>query len=133
MNKNREIAWPFRIGAHGGIAYVDDPHRATFQHLVQLILTRPGERVMLPDFGTTATNMQFENLDEVFGVQLVERLTAAIARWEPGIKIHQVFPMKREMGEGIFAVQIKYSVPPRDEVLSTLVEVGGGVRGEADG
>jgi phage baseplate assembly protein W len=133
LRPSREIAFPFRIGPDGGIAYVEDPYRTALQHLVQLILTRPGERIMLPGFGTEAANLLFDNINEVTGVELAMRVTAAIALWEPAIKIHDIRPSLRAMGEGALTLTIQFSVPPREEILSTVVEVGGAVRGEIGG
>lgn len=101
------------------------------QHLVQLILTRPGERVMLPQFGTEALNMLFGSVDAITGVQLATSLRQAIDLWEPGIKVHDLRPLYEE--PNTLAVSVKFSVPPSEEVLSTVVEVGGSVRGEIGG
>ena len=58
--------------------------------LLQLLLTEPGERVMLPAFGTGLRRMIFEQKDSTSADQLRTLILDAIELWEPRIVVHEV-------------------------------------------
>jgi phage baseplate assembly protein W len=58
--------------------------------LLQLLLTNPGERVMLPEFGTPLRKLMFEPNDPILEVETRNVIVKAIARWEPRIEIQNV-------------------------------------------
>lgn len=130
---SREIAFPFHIGPHGGVAYVDDPYRTYFQHIVCTVLTQPGERVMQPEFGTPTMEYLYENIDEASASEVSIRVEQALARWESAIVIHEVTPSFEAIREGSLLLTISFSVPPRREVLSTVVDVAEAVSGGTSG
>jgi phage baseplate assembly protein W len=65
--------------------------------LLQLILTNPGERVMLPEYGVPLRSMIFEPNDVELERNLKKIILDAIERWEPriqvsGIEVYGNFP-----------------------------------------
>lgn len=130
---SKEIAFPFHIGPHGGVAFVDDPYRIYFQHIVATVLTQPGERVMLPEYGTPTMGFLYENIEGGNAAEISLRIQQALGRWEPAVVIHEVTPSFNERQEGALVLTIEFSVPPRQEVLSTVVDVAGALNGESSG
>lgn len=58
--------------------------------LLQLILTNPGERVMLPDFGIPLRSFIFEPNDSILQQNVKNAIAAGIAKWEPRIIIQDI-------------------------------------------
>lgn len=58
--------------------------------LLQLLLTEPGERVMLPDFGTSLKKFIFEMNDTSVLEQVREEIANAIGTWEPRIAVQDI-------------------------------------------
>jgi phage baseplate assembly protein W len=58
--------------------------------LLVLLLTNPGERVMLPDFGTPLRSLLFEPNDPTIEIQAREMIIQSIAQWEPRITIKNI-------------------------------------------
>jgi uncharacterized protein len=58
--------------------------------LLQLLLTEPGERVMLPDFGTRLKKFIFEMNDSSTLEQVREEIANAIGTWEPRIAVQAI-------------------------------------------
>ncbi len=58
--------------------------------LLVLLLTEPGERVMLPDFGTPLRKFIFEPNDSVVNEQVKEAIANSISLWEPRIAIQDI-------------------------------------------
>lgn len=55
--------------------------------LLSLLLTEPGERVMLPDFGTPMKQFFFEQNDSVIVGRVREVIANSIRTWEPRIAV----------------------------------------------
>ena len=58
--------------------------------LLQLLLTNPGERVMLPEFGTPLRKLIFEPNDFVIENQAKALIAASIQQWEPRVAINAI-------------------------------------------
>lgn len=130
VRPSREIAFPFHIGPDGGIAYVEDTYRTYLQHIIVTLLTSPGERVMVPEFGTPTREYLFENIDELTGAELSVLVQGAIGRWEPSVVINSILPRMDHAADGRLLLEIEFSVPPQDEVRTTVVDVTGALGGE---
>jgi len=75
------LSFPFRIGRDGRTAQVSDPADHIREEIIQLVLTNPGERVMLPEFGGGVRRLVFENSDEVTIGITRALLTRSISRF----------------------------------------------------
>jgi phage baseplate assembly protein W len=58
--------------------------------LLQLLLTYPGERVMLPGFGTPLRDLIFEPNDVILEDRAREMIIDSIKRWEPRIAVDAI-------------------------------------------
>lgn len=81
-----EIALPFRFES-GAVAKVQTPEARIRQHVYSLISTSYGERVMRPDYGTSANNVLFDVNDPATQSILTTSLKDALALYEPNVRI----------------------------------------------
>ena len=58
--------------------------------LLVLLLTQPGERVMLPEFGTNLKKFFFEPNDSSILDQIKQEVSRAISVWEPRIAVTNI-------------------------------------------
>lgn len=58
--------------------------------LLQLLLTNPGERVMMPNYGTPLRELFFEPNDPSLEIRARQMINDAILLWEPRIVITQI-------------------------------------------
>jgi phage baseplate assembly protein W len=58
--------------------------------MLVLLLTNPGERVMLPAFGTPLKKLIFEQNDTVVAAQARQMIINSINLWEPRVAIQQI-------------------------------------------
>lgn len=58
--------------------------------LMTLLLTNPGERVMLPTFGTPLISLLFEPNDDIAATQARQMIIDAIQTWEPRIVVQNL-------------------------------------------
>ena len=59
-------------------------------NLKNLLLTRKGERIMQPNFGTGLHELLFEPMDSEFETQLQETITKNVNYWLPYINIEEI-------------------------------------------
>lgn len=55
--------------------------------LLQLLLTNPGERVMMPEYGTGLRRLIFDPGDSFLEKAAQDAISSAIRRWEPRIAV----------------------------------------------
>lgn len=58
--------------------------------LLILLLTEPGERVMLPEFGTPLRKYFFEPNDSNITSQVRQTIAESISAWEPRIAVQEI-------------------------------------------
>jgi len=78
---NKHLSFPFRIASNGRSAQVPALEAHVRDELIQLILTNPGERAFLPEFGGGVRRLVFENASETIAGVTKARITQAISRW----------------------------------------------------
>lgn len=81
LSNGRHLAFPFRIGGDGRSAAPADDDAHVRDELLQLLLTSPGERLFLPDFGGGVRKLVFEPASEVLRGVVKARITNALTRW----------------------------------------------------
>ena len=81
LPNGRHLAFPFRIGADGRtVAPAADADHVR-DELLQLLLTDPGERLFLPEFGGGVRKLVFEPASDVLRGVTKARITQALSRW----------------------------------------------------
>jgi len=103
-----EIAIPFRLDDDRRIASESVPDKQIRQHVMSLINTEPGERVVLGDYGVGLSDALFEGDDETVAIDLGDEIMAAFARWEPGVQLGHVGQVPGPQGDGLSIVEVRY-------------------------
>jgi hypothetical protein len=81
LSSGRHLAFPFRIGSDGRTAAPASDAEHVRDELLQLLLTSPGERLFLPEFGGGVRKLVFEPASDVLRGVVKARITNALARW----------------------------------------------------
>jgi len=76
------VAFPFRIDELGKIATQTGDANVRAR-IVQILLTAPGERVDLPDFGCGLRDLVFDPNNEVLAATMEFTIGKALQRWMP--------------------------------------------------
>lgn len=77
----RHLSFPFRVGPDGRTAGVASLEEHVRDELIQLLLTNPGERAFLPEFGGGLRRLIFEPADEASRGMTKAAVTQAISGW----------------------------------------------------
>lgn len=86
-------------------------------NLRQLLLTRRGERVMLPNFGTNLKNYLMEPLDQALLSQIRREISESIYKYAPNVNLNllQVFPLDQASFNGGSVLLIKLFCSIKEE------------------
>ena len=132
--------YPFVITPRGIVAQKNGVDQIKAD-MLQLLLTNPGERVMLPDFGTPLRKLFFEPNDPALEQKARQMIAESLRKWEPRVVISQVEITSNfdkdlldtsdtgDEAEGILGIKIIF-VDPQDistvDELVIEVPIGGG-------
>jgi len=72
---DRAIALPFSFNSSGEVSYSNDEKKIIQDRIVLAVMTRPGERVMRPSFGSAIYNTLFE--DEAAALDIANQAVSA--------------------------------------------------------
>ena len=123
-----EIMVPFQIDpATGGVAYVTDYNRIIAQHLLTIVMTANGERVMNPTYGFGLEEKTFSPMYAQLPSLIGPDLQAAISEWEPDVQISAVNVEQDSNNPAVLNITISYSVLPSNTVSTAVLAVGGGI------
>jgi phage baseplate assembly protein W len=85
----RGISFPPRVGADGRVAWSGGPDN--IREMIRVVLlTDPGERVQLPDFGGRLRALLFEPNTVATRRLVQEQIERALQLWEPRITVRAV-------------------------------------------
>lgn len=104
----RHLSFPFRVGSDGRTAGVGTLEEHVGDELIQLILTNPGERAFLPEFGGGARRLVFEGAGYATVTMAKAMLSQALTRWL-GHRI-TVEELVVEAQNETIAVDLKYRI-----------------------
>lgn len=76
-----------------------------------IVLTRPGERPMRPEFGCAIHELVFSPNDPTTGGLAKRYVTEALARWEPRIEVIDVKAEPDPDADHCLMVRIHYRIP----------------------
>ena len=109
--------------------------------MLQLLLTNPGERVMLPTYGTPLRKLIFDPNDEFLEIEAKKMIAASIQAWEPRVEITNIHVTSNfdkndlhpddsgEDKDAILGIKIEFVDPEnisQVEQLALEVPLGGG-------
>lgn len=93
--------------------------------ITQFVLTNKGERVMLPDFGTTLMNFVFEPFTSTLAATLAEELQSGMFKYVPNVKVNTIrfFQDDNMHGFGLPGVRVQMAVSPDKSTNIINIEV----------
>jgi phage baseplate assembly protein W len=114
------------ISAKGGIEMVAE-ESSVRQSILLLMSTRPGERVMRPDYGCDLQQLAFSPNDDTTAGLAVHYVRQALARWEPRIDVLAIdaSPSAEEPGRLDLVLEYRVRTTQREERLATLIDLSG--------
>jgi phage baseplate assembly protein W len=105
------IAFPFKESRRGDFVKLNNTDKQAIKaDLMHLILTRRGERLYLPDFGTDLLKYIFDMNDDSVHVEIKKHLNGVIKRYLPNLQVNEVIVEQSEQSEYAVTIRIDYSI-----------------------
>lgn len=108
LSAGRHLAFPFRIGTDGRTAAPRNDAEHVRDELLQLLLTSPGERLFLPEFGGGVRKLVFEPASDVLRGVVKARITRMLSRWLGTRLTVELIDVTWEDGAAVLEVTVKY-------------------------
>jgi phage baseplate assembly protein W len=111
---------------HGQLSLVSGDAEVR-QALMMLLSTRPGERVMRPDYGCPLDRLAFAPLDATTEGLAIHYVRTAIERWEPRATLEMVDAVRGD-DPGTLVVTVTYTVraTARADTVVFALDIAGG-------
>lgn len=88
---------------------------AIFNSITNIVLTRQGERRMLPTFASNIKSLLFEPIDETTARLIAESLLDSISIWEPRIDVTG-FDIEPLYDANQYRCRLKFTIQNQEEV-----------------
>jgi len=112
---------------------VDERGRYTWQHgnssvrevMINILLTRPGERLMRPEFGAGILNYIHHPNNETTRALIADAAEKAIKRWETRVDIQEVsiLPDPRQLSRLNLSIRYRLRIDGRQEHLELVLDL----------
>src|SRR6056297_3408899 len=80
------------------------------ESLFILMSTRPGERVLQPDYGCDLSVLNFESINEGLINTAKEIIHSAVLNFEPRIILEDVIVSTQRMYDGVLEISLEYTI-----------------------
>lgn len=111
-----------RLSPQRQLSVVED-EAAVRQALLLLLTTRPGERVMRPDYGCHLHALAFAPNDDTTAGLAIHYAQQAIERWEPRVRITHIDALRTAADDSRLDVIVEYLVLAFNRVDRLVVPV----------
>ena len=103
------------------VAYTTDPKKIWQNRILMVLGTRPGERIMRPDFGSNLYTVLFESQSDALSIASTS-INEAFVSWLPDLTLKQVNP-SFDKNTNTLIINILYGLP-NGEVDSVTINTG---------
>jgi hypothetical protein len=102
-------SFPPEFAKRGGLKTVSD-EQDIHESLIILLSTRPGERIMQPDFGCGLRAQVFEVMSEGAVMAIKDLIARAILFFEPRITLDRIVMDDSEIIDGLLRIRLEYTI-----------------------
>lgn len=114
------IVLPIKRGKTGYFEQAFDVITQVKSNLINLILTRKGERVFQSDFGTDLHTLVFTQMDDEYDKNVKNSVASAVRKWMPFINIVEQVVMRDEDKNNTL-LEITFSLSTNSDITETIV------------
>ena len=105
------IQFPFKDSNLGHYIKLNNEDAAAIKSdLMHLILTRKGERLYMPDFGTNLLKYIFDLNDEITKGNIKDDINETVKKYLPNLSINDVSVTTSDRNEHVSILRIDYTV-----------------------
>ena len=123
-----EVLVPFQINpATGQVMTVNQYQEIIAQHVLSVLMTAKGERVMLPTYGVGMQNYVFQPESQLVEAEIQSTIQSSFKTWEPAVIIQKVDISTNAQQPNVLIVSVTYSTTPYKATNTITVSLGGSI------
>ena len=105
----KDLSMSFKFNPLSGDLITLKNENAIARAVRNIVLTTPGEKFFDPDFGSSVSEILFENVDDVTAVSIQDEIRSCLGNYEPRVEIIDV-SVDPNFDENQFDVLITYRI-----------------------
>ena len=105
------INFPFKNSSDGFFLDINSDENAAIKaDLMHLILTRKGQRLYLPDFGTELLRFIFEPNDDITLSMVKDEIKTVVKKYLPNLSVTDITVTESDLSEFAAVVNVNYII-----------------------
>ena len=105
----KDISMSFKFNPLSGDLITLKNENAIARAVRNIVLTTPGEKLFDPDFGSSVSEILFENVDDITAVSIQDEIRSCLNNYEPRVDLINV-DVDPNFDENQFDVKITYRI-----------------------
>ena len=105
----KDVSMSFKFNPLSGDLIALKNENAIARAVRNIVLTTPGEKFFDPDFGSSVSEILFENVDDITAVSIEDEIKSCLSNYEPRVEIINV-SVEPNFDENQFDVLITYRI-----------------------
>jgi len=115
----KDISASFKFNPLSGDLIALKDENAIARSVRNIVLTSPGEKIFDPNFGSSISEILFDNVDEISAISIQDEIKNCLQNYEPRVQITEV-SVDPNFDENQFDVTIIYKIIGSDIPPSQL-------------
>ena len=105
----KDVSMSFKFNPLSGDLIALKNENAIARAVRNIVLTTPGEKFFDPDFGSSVSEILFENVDDITAVSIRDEIRSSLSNYEPRVELIDV-NVDPNFDENQFDVLITYRI-----------------------
>ena len=105
----KDLSMSFKFNPLSGDLIALKNENAIARAVRNIVLTTPGEKLFDPDFGSSVSEILFENVDDITAVSIRDEIRSSLRNYEPRVELIDV-EVEPNFDENQFDVLITYRI-----------------------
>ena len=105
----KDLSMSFKFNPLSGDLIALKNENAIARAVRNIVLTTPGEKFFDPDFGSSVSEILFENVDDITAVSIRDEIRSSLSNYEPRVELIDV-TVDPNFDENQFDVVISYRI-----------------------
>ena len=105
----KDVSMSFKYNPLSGDLITLSNENAIARAVRNIVSTTPGEKLFDPEFGSTVSEILFENLNDITAVSIRDEIRSSLRNYEPRVELIDVF-VDPNFDENQFDVTITYRI-----------------------
>tara|TARA_B100000945_G_scaffold164369_1_gene131873 strand:- start:180 stop:581 length:402 start_codon:yes stop_codon:yes gene_type:complete len=105
----KDLSISFKFNPLSGDLIALKNENAIARAVRNIVLTTPGEKFFDPDFGSSVSEILFENVDDITAVSIQDEIRSCLKNYEPRVRLIDIF-VDPNFDENQFDVKMTYKI-----------------------